>query len=130
MRYEPAVVFLLVVAMISAVTGCSGSPEESGSAVEGLAEQAEGLAETAGEMVGDIEEMTGEELQAKVDEIRALIAEKEAEAGRIAEKIEGLSPSDLAGEEATNLKGESETLKQEIEDLKKKLEAYVEKLGG
>jgi archaellum component FlaC len=125
MRYTPAVLVLLVVAMIVVAAGCGDSKE---SAVEGLTEKAEGLAETAGEMADEVMDMAPEDMEAKVEEIKKQIEEKKELVAEIAEKLKNLSPSDLTGDGAKNLESERDDLTKEIADLEKKTETYTKKL--
>jgi len=54
------------------------------------------------EVSGDAK--TAEAIEAKIENWKQLISEKEAELAEITEKLEGMSPADLLGDEAKGLK--------------------------
>jgi peptidoglycan hydrolase CwlO-like protein len=112
---------------MACLVGCGGSTEEAATAAEGLADTAAEAVETAGEDLAEqAADMTPEDLKATLDEIQRQIEEKEGELGDITEKIEGLSPADLMGDEAKEWQAKSDSLMEEIKSLKEKLQAYTD----
>ena len=113
-----------------AVVGCSGSGDTSATdelekAAATVEEAGDDLMETAGSAVEDLTDMSSEEIQSKIDELKTMIADKEGRVQEITAKLKDMSPSDLMGDEAKNLKAESETIMGEIAGLKKKVETFM-----
>jgi hypothetical protein len=132
MKHPRWTLLLFAILTVGLVAGCGGPAEESGaleSAAETAAEAGEAAADTATEAVEGAME-AGEEMAEAgaedLDALKAQLAEKEAELEKIAEELKGLSPTDLMGDKAKDLKDRQATLMEEIQALKDKLA----ELGG
>ena len=115
MRYFRSAAFLVAVLMIAILPGCGGSSEEATSPAK-QATPASGL--------------SPEELEKRIEGYKQGIADREAELTEIAEKLKGMSPADLSGEEAKSLEARGEALNQQIEDIKGKIDFVTEMMGN
>ena len=83
---------------------------------------------TPDELKAQAKTMEKADLEKIIEEYKGLIADKEKEAGELAQKITE-SLTDLASGAADDLKKESEDLGKEIGDLKTRLQIYLDELA-
>ena len=123
MKLSRMLPLLLVVLLIGLVTACGS--EDTGSAGDAM--------DKAGDAVDDAMDEAGDAVDTAmgdgadmVEKIKAELAEKESDLEKITDEIKNLSPADMAGEKANELKAKSEALGDEIAKLKEKLASLVE----
>jgi DNA repair exonuclease SbcCD ATPase subunit len=122
--------FLVLVGLLTACGGDSGTAgdamDEAGDAVDSAMDEAGDAVDSAMDEAGDAVDSAMEGGAEMIDKIKAELAEKESELEKITEEMKNLSPTDLAGEKANELKAKSEALGDEIAALKEKLASLVE----
>jgi chromosome segregation ATPase len=135
MKHPRWTALLFAILTVGLIAGCGGGSEESGAAAvmeeaadaaadagEDVAGAAEDAMEGAVEAGEDLVDAAAEDLEG----LNAQLAEKEAELQKLADELKAMSPADLMGDKAKDLKSRQATLMEEIQALKDKLA----ELGG
>jgi hypothetical protein len=119
--------------LIGLLTACGGSGDsvgdamdQAGDAVDDAMDQAGDAVDTAMDEAGDAIDSATADGAEVIEKIKAALAEKEGDLEKVTDEIKNLSPADLAGEKANELKAKSEALGEEIAKLKEKLASLVE----
>jgi len=145
MKLSRILPLLLVVLMIGLVTACGSEDTGSaGDAMDKAGDAVDDAMDKAGDAVDTAMDKTGDAVDTAVDKtgdavdtamadgagmaekIKAELAEKESDLEKITDEMKNLSPADMAGAKANELKAKSEALGGEIAKLKEKLASLVE----
>ncbi len=112
------------VAILCLVAGpaCDGGGDDPAGSIEAAAEDLATAVEDTVETVGD---GAADVVGRTIDEIRTAIEGKEDELDELKKKLASMSPNELTGDAAGELKKKSEALMKEIEGLRLKLDEAV-----